>query len=729
MNFQSSISAPSITISMAALASERLWVAWQLEKRDNATTKVPYIAARRRAKANRGPWLTREEAGAIATQLSKTHGAGGIGLEFAGLKDGRALGGIDLDTCLNPQTGKIEEWALKVIEKFSSYTEVSPSGTGVKIFLTYTAADLAQIQTAMGTKWSKSFKRGGENHPPAIEVHLGNRYFCVTEKGLEGSPQEFRHIETATLVDLITVTGPAFAGTAMSSEELNGGGKSETSPRHVTKIDAGNPELLARINAACGASLKLAQRWQGDWTGLKDKSGSGKAFTLIAALKRAGVDFEDTYAALSLHPETQEWAHSKGAGNGRRGFKRAWDRVTVRPHAPAWLQNCQTNQRGEPHGHLVNVMLGLREDEKLRDLLAFDQMLRVSMLQKPVPGSAHPESPEARPLKDADVTAIQEYLQLSGLEKVAKDTVHQALDSRAMECSFHPIQDYLKALQWDAVPRLESWLHTYLGVEPTPYSAAIGKMFLIAMVARIFQPGCKADYLLILEGKQGGKKSTACSILAGQWFSDSLPDVRTGKDVSQHLNGKWLIEVAEMSALEKAEAAAMKAFVTRSEERYRPSYGRKEVVEPRQCVFIGTTNKQTYLRDETGGRRFWPVTAGTINTDALTRDRDMLFAEAVVAFWGGARWWPDGEFEAQHIRTEQEARYESDVWEQAIAEWLAKTGSEKTTVREVANEALGLETWKIRRSDQLRISTALERVGWIRHRSNGIRFWVKKANA
>jgi predicted P-loop ATPase len=377
---------------------------------------------------------------------------------------------------------------------------------------------------------------------------------------------------------------------------------------------------------------------------------------------------------------------------------------------PDWLDDCMKSENGKPIPNLANAALALRRDPAFNDLFAFDEMLQSIVFVRPFNEPA--EGFRWRPVKDVDITNLQEMLQKLFLVRLSKDVARQAVDLVGDNRRFHPVREYLDRLAWDGTQRIDTWASTYLGAATLAYHARVGAMFLISMVARIYEPGCKVDHLIVLEGEQGELKSTACGLLGGQWFSDHLPEVTSGKDVSQHLRGKWLIEVSEMHAMGRVEAAQLKSFITRTHERYRPSYGYKEVIEPRMCVFVGTTNKDAYLRDETGGRRFWPVKIGTIKIDELRADRDQLFAEAVKLYRAKVPWWPDKNFEREEIMPQQAGRYEADTWEENIGAYLKdKT---RVLIGEVARQALFLETPRIGTHDQRRIAAVLGLLGWHR---------------
>ncbi|MGY0713124.1 VapE domain-containing protein [Azospirillum argentinense] len=418
------------------------------------------------------------------------------------------------------------------------------------------------------------------------------------------------------------------------------------------------------------------------------------------------------------------------------------DRGNASERHHGWYSECRVlSAAGAVLPALANVLLALRRAPEWDGVLAYDEMRRRTVLLRPIPayGRPPPNFWEPRALADGDVTVAQEWMQIAGFPRLNRDTTHQAIAQAAKENAFHPVRDWLEGLRWDGIPRLsggttangeviEPWTAHYLGSENSPYTAGIGRMFMVAMVARVFKPGCKVDYMLILEGLQGLLKSSACRVLGGDFFSDSMPHDVTSKDAQQHLRSLWLIEIGELHALSKVEVTAIKAFITRQVEKFRPSYGREEVEEPRQNVFVGTTNKDAYLRDETGARRFWPIKVGLdgqpCRVEELKRDRDQLFAEAVHLFRAGAPWWPDRDFERQYIKPEQDDRFEEDVWAEAITSYLR--GKDRATVWEVARSALQIETPRVGTADTRRITAIMETLGWSRAGKDGMgtRWWA-----
>ena len=272
----------------------------------------------------------------------------------------------------------------------------------------------------------------------------------------------------------------------------------------------------------------------------------------------------------------------------------------------------------------------------------------------------------------------------------------------AREHSFHPIRDYLDSLKWDKIPRIADWLTLYLGVDPSDYARAVAEKWLIGAVARIYNPGCKVDTCLILEGSQGAFKSTALRELAGNdFFTDDIADLGSKDSVIQ-TRGVWIIELAELDSMSRPEASRVKAFMSRQVDHIRLPYDRRTSDVPRECIFAGTVNNDTYLKDETGGRRFWPIRVGKIDIDSLKRDRDQLPAEARDRFKSGANWWLDIPELVEAARDEQQARHEEDAWAEKISEFV----STRPTVRvdEILESCIEKPKKDWTRGDQQRIA-------------------------
>lgn len=391
-----------------------------------------------------------------------------------------------------------------------------------------------------------------------------------------------------------------------------------------------------------------------------------------------------------------------------------------------WTNAVQRNERTrEIFENIPNIKIVLALDPRWHGVFKYNEMARRVFVHKNLPWN-HAGAPvkEPWPLEDFDIERVQAWMQKQGGMVICRlEFVAAAVKQIARDNSYNPVQEELKGLVWDGETRLDSWLTEYCGAPDIPYTRAIGRMFLIAMVKRVMEPGCKMDYMLILEGKQGIGKSTICQILGGEKFTGvaQFNDLAS-TDTSLFLKNKWVIEFGEMHALRKAEVNELKLWLVKQEEDYRPKYGRENVVEPRQCVFIGTSNGGEYLRDPTGGRRFWPVWCNFVARDKFKLARNQILAEAFVCWKAGEDCFPSEEFEKEHFAPQQEARQYGDPWEEYIKPLLDKQN--KLTLDTICM-ALRMDRSKIDHMSNARIRDILISSGWEYKRTKTGRFWQK----
>ena len=285
----------------------------------------------------------------------------------------------------------------------------------------------------------------------------------------------------------------------------------------------------------------------------------------------------------------------------------------------------------------------------------------------------------------------------------------------AKQNHFHPLQEKIKSIEWDGRARMETWLSRYCGADDSEYLRAVSRKWMISAIARLFRPGCKVDNVLVIEGEQGTKKSSLLRMLCYDNFLDGGMDIRS-KDGKMALFGKWIVEFSELEGLNGRSADEIKAFLTKQDDKLRIPYARGEEYFKRTCIFVGTTNKDQYLEDPTGNRRFWPVKIKKANLVDIENDRDQLWAEAYQAFRNGEKWWIDEESdEAKVFKGEQGERVIHSDLEDKIQEWLVNLvhddGRVLVKLHDVWTDCIGGKLSQIDRRKEHEIAECLRRIG------------------
>jgi putative DNA primase/helicase len=391
-----------------------------------------------------------------------------------------------------------------------------------------------------------------------------------------------------------------------------------------------------------------------------------------------------------------------------------------------WLDKLALGNDGDPKGIMSNVATVLREAEEIKSCFAFNEFTGMIHIMRKLPWEAGAGNPcKDRWMDDQDELGTYEWVQATAGIHATRGVVFDAIQRVASENKYHPAREYLNDVfeRWDRRARLDMAAVLYFGARDSQYNREVFKRWIISGVSRIFNPGCKADNMMVFEGPQGLGKSTAIRILfdpleAG-WFTDQLSEINT-KDASIELRGIWCAEYAELDRLGKAETSTIKSFMSRTTDRYRPPYGRLPIRVERQNLFAGTVNEYEWQKDATGARRFWPLRCIAIDRGGLIRDRDLLWGEAVHMFRQSVSFWID-EIKEPELAAEAarvvDTRYVGDAWDSVVKRWLQNNARVNVTADELLRDALEIhDRAKWSRNDQARVGYIMRRMKWQRAR-------------
>jgi hypothetical protein len=638
--------------ALAPLCQVDHWVIWRWEQRKGKWTKPPFMATdpRRKAKNNDpATWASYATAVAAATK------ADGIG--FALLDT--PFVAVDLDHCLIGEA--IDPWAKAWIEQADgAYVERTPSGEGLRI-----------IGIGNGEKLHRKWNIEGAREGAGIEVYRNcERYITITGA-------QFGDCQTLARLDLVDDI-KAHYDKKPNGFDFNKAGKS---------IDY---DAIIRVGAPAGADV------------------SAVFHAVIGHLNAKGASIETIVETLSQWPNgiARRYA-GRLHGEVERSFEKWQSKRKIRvdddaaePDEP--LTWDELDRKGKPKPTYVNAK---------RAIKALNITCRYDAFH-------HRFCVEGKIIK-------KDRVNLDHIARGVRDKIHKAfgfdpgaghtLDAVAGLClqnEFDPVLDYLNALTWDGTARLERWLSVYAGAADTPLNREFGRLALIAAVRRVRKPGTKFDPIIVLEGKMGTGKSTVFVVLAGtENFSDQTILGKHDREQQELLGGVWIFEIADLANMRKTEVEHLKAFASRTHDRAREAYGRFRTDQPRRGIIGATTNHDRYLKE--ADRRFWPIKTGTIDIEALQRDRDQLWAEAARQESEGASlvlrrelWNTAG--------AEQQQREESDPWDDVLSQTIGEIeqGEERVSSTDLLTIVLKIDISKQRDIDYKRLGRCMRRLGW-----------------
>lgn len=368
------------------------------------------------------------------------------------------------------------------------------------------------------------------------------------------------------------------------------------------------------------------------------------------------------------------------------------------------MLNYSTREKKKPFELMMEYAL---QDKNLSNLVAYNELKNTYQFIKDFEGIVKNEY-----FKDSHMAILKWYFVRVHNIQLSEILITQFLQLEGLKRIINPIKDWLSLLEWDGLHRLDSWLHLYTGCELNQYTSKVGRILLCGAVKRIMSPGCKFDYMVILEGEQGIMKSTLFEVLGGDYYV-SLSFGHHEKEIVENIQGAWFIEIADMNGFKKQEIEWLRAFLTRKSDRCRLPYARTSQDFERQNIFVATTNPSgdnEYLKDDTGNRRFLPVQCGKLNIMGLRDMRNQLFAEAYRYYRDEALFLTG---EAEEIAKQQQAlREETDLWTLPIKSWIGLRQTTNTV--EILRDCLHMDINKCSLYDKIRIGKIMKKLKWPR---------------